>query len=192
MPSGDHLKTGSAAPNAQLYSTGSLKSLFADAEPSVDALFNSRDPNLQIQHEKPEHRYLLWMKAQGASNREIATQSGYSESWLSQLFRQPWATERLVEMLRESGKPVLDQTLSIIQSEAVNSVLKLVEIRDDPDTPKAVQRACCVDIVEQFLGKPKQKVDVVQTSVRNIDEIDKELAELEQQEQFLRGNLTKV
>lgn len=194
MPSGEHLKTDSPAPNPQLFKNSMLEELFAGAEKHDDAFFNGRDPNLQIQHEKPEHRYLLWMKAQGCCNREIAQQSGYSEAWLSQLFRQPWAQETLVKMLKESGKPVLDQTLSLIQAEAVNSVQTLVSLRDNPDSPAAVRRACSVDIIEQFLGKPKQKVEVDQTgkSGENIEELDKRIAELEKQEQQLRGNLTHV
>ena len=192
MPSGEHLKTTSEVgpkPNSQLYKNSGLADLFADAEPSADALFAAREPNLQIRHEKPEHRYLLWMKANGCSNREIAQQAGYTEAWLSQLFRQPWAQATLLTMLKESGKGTLDQTLSLIQSEAVNSVLKLVDLRDDPDSPKAVQRACSVDIIEQFLGKPKQKVDVVQTNVRAVEDIDKELAQLEAEEQRLKGHI---
>lgn len=196
MPSGEHLKNPDScppAPNKQLFSGSLLEELFVQAGKADDALFNGRDPNLQIRHEKPEHRYLLWMKAQGASNREIAAQSGYSEAWLSQLFRQPWAQETLVKMLKESGKPVLDQTLELIQSEAVNSVQTLVQLRDDPESPAAVRRACSVDIIEQFLGKPKQKVEVDQTSkIDDIGELDKRIEELEKQEQQLRGNLTHV
>ena len=82
--------------NKQLYENSGLKELFAEKEGGTTAnpLFNAREPNLAIMHEKPEHRLLLWMKAQGASNREIAYQSGYTEAWLSQLFRQPWAQSR--------------------------------------------------------------------------------------------------
>jgi hypothetical protein len=196
MPSGDHLKSKSPKgpkPNGQLYKNSGLAGLFADAEPAADALFGAKDPNLQIKHEKPEHRYILWMKANGSSNREIARQTDYTEAWLSQLFRQPWAQAQLVQMMKESGKGILDQTLELIQGEAVNSVLKLVDIRDDPDTPKAVQRACSVDIIEQFLGKPKQKVEVQENANNSsVEDLDKKLAELEKQEQQLRGNLAHV
>ena len=193
MPSGEHFKTDNPKPNSQLYQGSALQELFSQVEPLEDGLFNAKEPNLQVKHEKPEHRYLLWMKAQGASNREIAEQSGYTEPWLSQVFRQPWAQAMLVQMLKESGKSVLDQTLMIIQGEVINSLQKLVEVRDDPDSPKAVQRACCVDIIEQFLGKPKQKVEVAQGgSSDSVEELDKRLAELEKQEQQLRGNLTHV
>ena len=193
MPSGEHLKKDNPAPNGQLYAGSALAELFAEKGVPEDGLFNAKCPNLQVKHEKPEHRYLLWMKAQGASNREISEQSGYTEPWLSQVFRQPWAQATLVQMLKESGKSVLDQTLAIIQGEAINSLNRLVAVRDDPATPKAVQRACCVDIIEQFLGKPKQKVEVAQGgSSDTVEELDKRLAELEKQEQQLRGSLTHV
>lgn len=189
MPSGEHLKskTGNPAPNGQLYQGGALQSLFEDQPKSKEAFFNQKEPNLGILHEKPEHRYMLWMKAQGASNREIAHQTGYTEPWLSQLFRQPWAQERLAEMLRESGKSTLDQTLMYVQSEVLNSLQKLVEVRDDPETPKPTVRNCCVDIIEQFLGKPKQKTEVTLNKDVNIEDVDEQIKVLEAEEKRLRG-----
>ena len=189
MPTGEHLKVEAPKANPQLFKNSALQSLFADSPPPpTPGLFNPRDPNLQIQHEKPEHRLFLWMKAQGASNREIARESGYTESWISQLFRQPWAQAKLVEMLRESGKGVLEQTLAIIQSEAINSVQTLVEIRDDTDAPKAVRRACSVDLIEQFLGKPKQHVDVVQSDkAEDVSELDRKLLQVEEELKQLTG-----
>ena len=188
MPSGEHLKSAEPAPNKQLYKNSDLSHLFADAPQRPDALFNAKEPNLQIMHEKPEHRWMLWMKAQGSSNREIAQETGYSESWLSQLFRQPWAREVVLDMMKASGKGTLERVLARVEGEVMNSLDKLVDVRDNPETPPAVVRACSVDIIEQFLGKPKQKMDITQ-QVTTIDvaETDKEIARLEAEEKRLMG-----
>lgn len=172
--------------NKQLYQNSGLKELFADNPPDGHAFFNSKEPNLAIQHEKPEHRMLLWMKCQGASNREISQQSGYTEAWLSQLFRQPWAQARLVQMMTDAGQDVVH---TLLETAAPDSVLKLIEVRDDPKTPKSVVRAACVDLLEQYMGKPKQRVDVHHDEPRSQDvaEIDQQIEQLEKEENRLRG-----
>lgn len=182
--------------NKQLFENSGLAELFADTplakvaeQRTVEgtALFNQRPPNLAILHEKPEHRLLLWMKAQGASNREISKESGYTEAWLSQLFRQPWAQALLVEMMTSAGMDVVQQTL---KSAAPDSVFKLIELRDDPDTPAAVQAKVCDSLLDRYLGKPKQQVEVQQTaqlSNESVEELDKRLAALEMEENRLAG-----
>ena len=172
--------------NKQLYENSGLAELFEVTE-KTGGLFNSRAPNLAILHEKPEHRLLLWMKAQGASNREIAQQSGYTEPWISQLFRQPWAQSQLVEMMKEAG---MDVTKKLLEAACPDSIMKLIELRDDPvvyaNYPSVV-RASCVDLIQQYLGKPKQQVDVVSTPTRDINSLDDELAKNEKEINRLQG-----
>ncbi|MDE2103773.1 MAG: hypothetical protein KGL39_41430 [Patescibacteria group bacterium] len=173
--------------NKQLYKNSSLAALFADNPPEGDGLFNPREPNLAILHEKPEHRVLLWMKAQGASNREISQQSGYTEPWLSQLFRQPWAQARLVEIMKEAG---MDVTQQLLKSACPDSVARLIELRDSPATPEATVRNCCVDLIQFYLGKPKQQVEVTEhKQIADVGELDAEIARLEQEENRLKGVL---
>ena len=161
-----------------------------DAPTPPGGFFNSRDPNLAILHEKPEHRLLLWMKAQGASNREIAHQSGYTEPWISQLMRQPWAQKTLVGMMTDAG---MDITTKLLESACPDSVLKLIELRDDATIQQnhpGVTRSVCVDLIQQYLGKPKQQVDFMQTAApRDVEELDKEIAVQEQEINRLLGKV---
>ena len=180
-------------PNKQLYENSGLKELFANQEgdaPNGEGtkFFNAREPNLAILHEKPEHRLLLWMKAQGASNREIHVQSGYTEAWLSQLFRQPWAQSRLVEIMTEAGKDIVND---LLKSAAPDSVLKLISLRDDVATPKAVIHNACVSLLDRYLGKPKQQVEVHSDNKTSLEvtELDSEIARLQVEENRLLGRL---
>jgi hypothetical protein len=172
--------------NKQLYENSGLKELFADNPPQGDGFFNAHPPNLAILHEKPEHRTLLWMKAQGASNREIAYQSGYTEPWLSQLFRQPWAQERLVQIITDNGRDVVSE---LLKAAAPDSVLKLIDLRDDPQTPAATVRATCENLLDRYLGKPKQQVELQSTNTTNlkVEELDTEIKRLENEERVLLG-----
>ena len=176
--------------NRQLYENSGLRELFADSPPaegSRPGFFNARDPNLAIQHEKPEHRLLLWMKAQGASNREIAQQSGYTQPWISQLMRQPWAQQRLVEFMSEAGMDVVQQTL---KAAAPDSVFTLIALRDDTATPPAVRRSAADSLLDRYLGKPHQSIDVRNTQVvAPTGDIDEQLSKLQTEVARLEGKV---
>lgn len=179
--------------NKQLYVNSGVKEAFdaltaedSTARPVKD-FFNQRDPNLGVMHEKPEHRVLLMMKARGWSNREIAVASGYSEPWISQLMRQPWAVRTLAEEITNAGR---DEIQTLLEGSAADSIRKLIELRDHPDTPATVVRATCENLLDRFLGKPRQQVDVVQkkdTSIETITELDQQIAAAETEINRLQG-----
>jgi len=178
--------------NKQLFENSPLRGLFEDdelSETEVRPFFNGKNPNLAILHEKPEHRVLLMLKAQGMSNREIAKRSGYTEAWMSQLFRQPWATALLSEFITDAGLDVLD---TMIKAEAVPSLLRLVEVRDMELNPKtaSVIASSCVSLLERHLGKPVQQVKVDQTTrtaASTVAEVDQKIKDLETETNRLLG-----
>ena len=151
--------------NKQLYENSGLAALFDDQEGAVvkesqrpgvlGAFFNQREPNLAILHEKPEHRLLLYMKAQGLSNRRIAEESGYTEAWMSQLFRQPWAQARLLEILNETG---VSEVTGLLRSAAADSVVTLIRLRDDEGINPSVRRASADSLLDRYLGKATQPI----------------------------------
>src|ERR1043165_1540052 len=189
--SGSHLRTGTAKPNQQLYEESKLRELFAERGPVEpgETFFNQRTPNLGVLHEKVEHRLILLCKLRGMSNREIAMESGYSEPWISQLLRQPWAVAMMARLTTETGVEAIQK---ILESEAVPSIMRLVELRDDPEVPATVARSACDSLLDRYLGKPTQHVDVVQTSgqatAETIAEVDKELEALKAEEKNLMGH----
>lgn len=179
--------------NTQLFENSQLKALFDDSvergETRVDpsaAFFNQKDPNLAILHEKPEHRLVIFMKAKGASNREIAAASGFTEPWVSQILRQPWARARLAEEINKAGRSEIQ---TVLEGAAVDSVYKLIEIRDDKDSPASVKRAACVDLLDRFLGKPQQRVEVTQDPLasKDVKELDREAENLAREINRLQG-----
>jgi len=149
-----------------------------------DGLYNDADrpANFAVIHEKPEHRLIVYLKSQGLSNNEIATRTGYSPAWVSQITRQPWFRLRLVQELKAAG---IDAVQTAIKGSALDSVFTLVDIRDDPTAPKAVRKACCDSLLDRFLGKPKQPLEhdvpalpsstEISALTRQIDEIDEQL-----------------
>jgi hypothetical protein len=145
-----------------------------------DRLFNDRDPNLAIAHEKPEHRLAVYMKARGASNNEIARALGYTAPWVSQLVRQPWFRARLVAEQRSAG---IDELRSTIEGAALDSVLTLIDLRDNVANPPAVRRTAADSLLDRYLGKPAVKIIEEKRSPADTSEavaaIDRELAEID-------------
>ena len=137
--------------------------------------------NIDIVHEKPEHRIIIYLKAQGMSNREVAEQSGYTEAWISQVCRQPWFRLRLVQVLQEMG---VDKVQALLKSAALDSVYTIIELRDDTEAPKAVRRAAADSLLDRWLGKPTVHVsrdEPRMPSTPEVEEIDRELAQIENQ-----------
>lgn len=157
------------------------------AESNPDRLFNRKEPNLAIQHEKPEHRLAIMLKAtKGMSNREIARVLGYTDAWVSQLFRQPWAQERLLTEMRSDGG---DSIKALIEAEAANNVFTLIEVRDAAATPPAVKATVANSLLDRFMGKAPEKVTIDSTHrvAGDIESVDRELQALRQEEARLCG-----
>lgn len=176
--------------NTQEYLNSLLKDSAIEelADSNPNGLFNDRPPNLAILHEKPEHRLAIMLKAKhGLSNREIARVLGYTDPWVSQLFRQPWAKERVLKEMNASGG---DAITALLEAEAVNSLFTVIDIRDDPGAPKAVRGAMANSILDRFCGKPTQKIEseVTVRNAKDIEAVDRELEELKKEEARLCGN----
>lgn len=180
-------------PNKQKFvSQGEAKSF----DPDV-ALHNSQEPNLNIVKEKPEHRFIAILRAQGYSLKDIFVQMGgelddkgqpksgtgqYSYPWLSQINRQPWFTRQVTRMLEESGK---DKISARLEAEAMNSVDEIVRLRDEAESEQ-VRCKAAQDLLDRHLGKATQRVEskaeVTHAKVAEEDAaIDRQIHELERQ-----------
>lgn len=166
------------------------KQLFSDAEfqldgateeyaNSPDKLHNSKDPNLGIKHEQPVHRLMCWLKARGVSNTEIAKRVKMSDAWVSQVCRQPWFRLRLIQEMKEAG---LDAVREMIKGAALDSVETLIQLRDTPTTPAAVRKAASDSLLDRYLGKAVQPIEVDkpdQPRTPDVRALDAQIAELE-------------
>ena len=173
----------------QLLQNNELKDhpVMAAAESDPLRLFSSEDrpPNFAIIHEKAEHRVIVYLKARGMSNKEVSEKTGYTEAWVSQITRQPWFRLRLVQELKEAG---LDKVAKLLESAALDSVFTILEIRDDPNAPKAVRRACADSLLDRFLGKPTVHVQHDPQRLPSSPELAAVDSELQQIEKQLKEN----
>ena len=172
----------------QLYKNSSLFNSIIEADYLNDdkKLQGDRMPNLAVVHEKPEHRLMLFLKAEGFSNREVATKSGYTECHISQVTRQPWFKKRLLEEIHAKGGDAVE---TLLKMSAEDSVFKLISLRDQA-TNEYVQRAAADSLLDRYLGKPTQhiKSEVTTKDVpTELHELKEELSRLDAEERQLLG-----
>lgn len=152
-------------------------------------LHNQQLPNSLLKHEKPEHRIMLFLKGQGMSNREVAQCMDYSDGQVSQITRQAWFISALKDYLESEGRDLIK---TVLEGEGKNSIFKLVEIRDDKESPKSVIVQACNSILDRWLGKPKQAVEVTtnkgSATPADAAKLDEEIKRLEVAEK----ELTKI
>lgn len=178
--------TGTHCESEQLYVNNDLRRdpVAHAAESDPNRLFGqveTNPPNFAIIREKPEHRIIVYLKAQGMSNNEIAEKTHYTYQWVSQVTRQPWFRLRLTQELKEAG---IDQVSAALRSSALDSVFTLIDLRDDPSTPRAVRRSCADSLLDRFLGKAVQKIETGEQKLPRTSEIqaiDDELKQVDEQ-----------
>jgi hypothetical protein len=140
-------------------------------------LFNEQDwkgPIERYKTEKYEHRIIAYLKAQGYNNIEIAERTGYSYGSVCAITKLPWVKEVVLETIREKGEAGVQD---VLRSSALDSVLFLVETRDN-DKAQTRDRISAADkLLDRFYGKPnqpithKEEVDLSKLSDTDLAEI---------------------
>lgn len=151
------------------------------AHKDFDDFFGASDPKILVK-EQPRHRLMILLKAKGMSNREIAEYVGCSPVTVSYVLRQPFARERLAKIINDAGGDVVR---TILEGTVVDTVHKLIDLRDNEKVPPAVQKAACTDLLDRFLGKPTQQLEVRHDSSnlggKDIKALDVEINALNQE-----------
>lgn len=148
-----------------------------------DRLCNDKPPNLTILHERPEHRLIVYLKAQGMSNKEIAAKTGYGYQWVCQIIRQPAFRKAFLEETKIAGR---DAVKSFLAGEVLNSVVTLVEIRDDVEAKEATRVAAANAILDRALGRPMQHIQTETVATNTDAQVEMEKLEQELKELRLR------
>lgn len=180
-------------PNPQLFKNNDgLVNEYVQLQADGKGLHGQRPPNFAIVHQKPEHYVIVFLKAKGHNNREIAAKTGYTEPWVSQIVRQPWFIVELRKELKEAGQTAI---MGVLEATCEDSIAKLVTLRDCAKS-EAVQLAATINLIDRFLGKPVQQADIVvskkQDAVKHHESLQDELKELERQEKELKDKLLKI
>lgn len=170
-------------------------------------LYGAKDspPNFIIKKESPEHRFLLYLFAQGNSATDVFIQLGgkldpatkaplpgtgkFSYHWLCQIRRQAWFREQLTQFLHETGKDLVQAKL---QTEVIPSLDVVLSVRDDINAPANVRLTAANSLIDRFLGKPTQVVQQIESKSiakfeTDADLLDKQIAQVEEEMRSLNA-----
>lgn len=155
-----------------------------------EPLHGGAEPRVELKSETPHHRAMVYLYLQGMSQREIATRLGFTPVHVSTVLRQPWAREMMAKVLKEEGRSNLATMLS---AAAEDSVITVLELRDNPKVPASVRLQAAVNLLDRVLGKPTQRVETANLHVslpatqEDVEALDVELEKLKKEEQRIRG-----
>ena len=124
-----------------------------EARSGPDALFNDRQPHYEIKHQKPEHRIVIFLKAEGNTNREIARITGMSEVAISNILRQPWARTQLLDEINKAGR---NEVVEIFKGAAADVAQTMVDIVNNPEAKSADKISASHLILDRLFGKATQ------------------------------------
>jgi hypothetical protein len=140
-----------------------------------------KDPMWDLDKEQPWHRMAAFAFALGATCKDVAQRLGRSEPAVQNLLRQKWFQKEVTAIMAEYGaRDVMD----MFRAEQFNSLVTLVEMRDNPKVAAACRITCARDILDRALGKPVQRVET--TSVPVSDDPVAEVERLEQEVNRMR------
>lgn len=118
-----------------------------------DALYNDRQPRYEIKHQKPEHRTIIFLKAEGNTNREISRITGMSEVAISNILRQPWARTQLLDEINKAGR---NEVVTIFKGAAAEVAQTMVDIISNPEVKASDKISAGHLILDRLFGKATQ------------------------------------
>jgi hypothetical protein len=125
----------------------------SDLNANPPQLHNARDPFYRIQRERFEHRVIIFLKAEGYSNLEIAEKTGMSAVAISNIIRQPWAQRQILDIIHSKGGDAVSQLLN---GAAADAVQRLIIEKDNMDARSSERTAAADKILDRIFGKPNQ------------------------------------
>jgi hypothetical protein len=152
-----------------------------------DRFMGVKDPMWELNKEQPWHRWAAYGLALGDNLKSIARKLGKSEPAVQNLLRQPWFQAMVNKLMAELGGRDIMQ---MFQSESFNSLVTLIELRDNPRVPAHARMQCAKDILDRALGKPVQRVET--TTMPSSDDPVAEVERLELEVNRLRRDTSSA
>lgn len=170
------------APNGN-GNTAAASELSPEAQTNPDRLHGTRPPQWDVEVEQPWHRWAAHLFGAGCTScKQVAEILGdVNEKTVRNLLRQPWFQERVTKILADNGGKDI---MAMLRAEQFNSLVVMIDIRDDPKAPPVVRANICRDIFDRTLGKPVQRIETadVPTSDDPVAEARRLKEELKQNE----------
>ncbi len=131
------------------------------------------EPQYVLQKERPEHRAICFLVAQGYTTTEIADQTGWTTVTINYVKKQPWAQKFIAEQMERAGRKIVMSELQGAAREAAQTLIKTM--RGTYDGTKVADMAKAANsILDRCYGTAPQVVMHSQIDPSNLS--DEELA----------------
>lgn len=152
----------------------------------VPELVNRKSCTTEVQEEKPEHRIMCLLKAEGYSAKEIAEKTGYSAHHVSTILNQSWAKKLILETIHLNSQEGIERMYKQFEAEALAMAHDLL-IEQAGEGLKAKDKlTSCFEILKIARGT---KI-VLEDNRRSLDEIQNEEAAVTARLDALTGSST--
>lgn len=121
-----------------------------------DALYNDLDCKRALVRERPVHRRVQELAINGYTHQEIASTVGLTPSTVSNILRQRWAREHMVNRMAETANQEIKELLEAAAPSAIKRIIELAEDETLARTELAFKANNA--ILDRFLGKPTQPI----------------------------------
>lgn len=129
--------------------------------------YNDVLPQWKLQRERPIHRVMNELSMAGHTTKEIATICDVAPNTVTNVLRQPFSREYVMNNLE---KTLQQELKAFLEREALPSLQVLAAVRDN-DMAKPAERVTAANsILDRFMGKPNQSVTVTEKPVESMDE----------------------
>jgi predicted transcriptional regulator len=139
------------------------------------ALANDSDPTQHLYREKVQHRLVAEMAAQGYTNAEIALHTGYTNTYVSTILRQPQGRIAAMNAIKRNSQ---DEIKEFLKAEVMPSLEVIKSVRDNITARPSDRVAAANTLLERFLGKAVQPIspDAKPLSEQSDDELKSNVA----------------
>jgi hypothetical protein len=142
-----------------------------------DALFNDTDPYIFFDREKPVHRRMAEMSAQGFNVKEIAEYTHYESHYVSQVLKQPYARQYMIRSVKQSAQQEMKEFL---EAELMPSLKTVKDVRDDLNARQSDRLSASRELLDRLLGRSAQPIlqsDVAAEKLSN-EELERRVQQL--------------
>lgn len=140
-----------------------------------DALHNQKEAWVTVAHEKPEHRIIILLKAQGHKDHEIADLTGYTRVHVGNVLKQPWAVERVMQEINAAGR---NPVVQMFKGTAVKAAQLLESVIDNPKAKHSDQISAAKEVLDRAFGKASQPLEHTFSEEQLSKMSDEELAKI--------------
>ncbi len=122
---------------------------------AFDGFFGAKAPSYELQQEKPQHRVICYLAAEGNTTTEIAEKTGFTTTMIGYVLKQSWAQKRVADLIRQHGG---DQVELALKGAVLDCAKLLIGTVRDKNCDIKVRSSNAKEILDRIYGRSTQLI----------------------------------